>query len=44
MGRRRAVEYTLDPYVSFLCALPHVAFVPVIVFWLGFDLKFRWRA
>jgi ABC-type nitrate/sulfonate/bicarbonate transport system permease component len=41
MGRWRAVEYTLDPYVSFLYALPHVAFVPVMVFWLGFELKFR---
>lgn len=41
MGRWRAVENVLDPYVSFLYALPHVAFVPVMVFWLGFRLEFR---
>ena len=41
MGRWRAVEHTLDPYVSFLYALPHVAFVPIMVVWLGFELKFR---
>jgi len=41
MGRWRAAEHALDPYVSFLYAIPHVAFVPVMVFWLGFDLKFR---
>jgi NitT/TauT family transport system permease protein len=41
MGRWRSVEHTLDPYVSFLYALPHVAFVPIMVFWLGFNLEFR---
>jgi ABC-type nitrate/sulfonate/bicarbonate transport system permease component len=41
MGRWRAVEHILDPYVSFLYALPHVAFVPLMVIWLGFGLKFR---
>jgi NitT/TauT family transport system permease protein len=41
MGRWRSVEHVLDPYVSFLYALPHVAFVPVMVFWLGFRLEFR---
>ena len=41
MGRWRPVEYVLDPYVSFLYALPHVAFVPLMVVWFGFQLKFR---
>jgi ABC-type nitrate/sulfonate/bicarbonate transport system permease component len=41
MGRWRAVEHVLDPYVSFLYALPHVVFVPVMVVWFGFELKFR---
>src|SRR5581483_69486 len=41
MGRWRAVEHVLDPYISFLYALPHVAFIPVMVFWLGFRLEFR---
>lgn len=41
MGRWRPVEYVLDPYVSFLYALPHVAFVPLMIIWFGFDLKFR---
>lgn len=41
MGRWRPLEHALDPYVSFLYALPHVAFVPVMVIWLGFGLKFR---
>ena len=41
MGRWRPIEHVLDPYVSFLYALPHVAFVPVMVVWFGFQLKFR---
>lgn len=41
MGRWRPVEHVLDPYVSFLYALPHVAFVPLMVVWFGFQLKFR---
>ncbi len=41
MGRWRSVEHVLDPYVSFLYALPHVAFVPVMIVWLGFRLEFR---
>lgn len=41
MGRSRVVERVLDPYVSFLYALPHVAFVPLMVIWLGFQLKLR---
>jgi NitT/TauT family transport system permease protein len=41
MGRWGTVENVLDPYVSFLYALPHVAFVPLMVVWFGFGLKFR---
>jgi NitT/TauT family transport system permease protein len=41
MGRWRKVENVLDPYVSFLYALPHVAFVPLMIIWFGFELKFR---
>ncbi len=41
MGRWRPVEYVLDPYISFLYALPHVAFVPLMIVWFGFELKFR---
>ena len=41
MGRWRSAEHTIDPYVSFLYALPHVAFVPIMIVWLGFQLEFR---
>jgi NitT/TauT family transport system permease protein len=41
MGRVRSVEYIVDPYVSFLYALPHASLVPLMVIWLGFQLKFR---
>lgn len=41
MGRWRRFEWVLDPYVSFLYALPHVSFVPLMIIWLGFELKFR---
>jgi ABC-type nitrate/sulfonate/bicarbonate transport system permease component len=40
MGRSRAVESVIDPYVSFLYALPHVTFIPLMVVWLGFGLPF----
>lgn len=40
MGRFRWVENVTDPYVSFLYALPHVCFVPLMVVWLGFGFKF----
>jgi len=41
MGRWRSFEHVVDPYVSFLYALPHVAFVPLMIVWFGFELKFR---
>lgn len=41
MGRARSIEHVADPYISFLYALPHVSLVPLLVIWLGFELKFR---
>jgi NitT/TauT family transport system permease protein len=40
MGRSRVIEHALDPYVSFLYALPIVVFVPIMVIWLGFGFNF----
>lgn len=40
MGRSRTIELALDPYVSFLYALPLVVFVPLMVIWLGFGFNF----
>jgi len=40
MGRSRIAEKLLDPYVSFLYALPHAVFIPIMVQWLGFQFKF----
>lgn len=40
MGRFRWFENVTDPYVSFLYALPHVVFVPLMVVWLGFGFNF----
>jgi NitT/TauT family transport system permease protein len=40
MGRFRWFENVTDPYVSFLYALPHVCFVPLMVVWLGFAFNF----
>jgi len=40
MGRFRWFENVTDPYVSFLYALPHVVFVPLMVVWLGFGFAF----
>jgi ABC-type nitrate/sulfonate/bicarbonate transport system permease component len=41
MGRSRAFQSIVDPYVSFLYALPHVTFIPLMIVWLGFGLPFR---
>ena len=40
MGRSHVAEKLLDPYVSFLYALPHAVFIPIMVEWLGFQFKF----
>jgi ABC-type nitrate/sulfonate/bicarbonate transport system permease component len=41
MGRSKIIENVADPYVSFIYALPHVSFVPLMIVWLGFGIKFR---
>ena len=41
MGRSRLVEYSLDPYVTFLYVLPGVSLIPLLVLWFGFDLHLR---
>jgi NitT/TauT family transport system permease protein len=41
MGRWKKVAYALDPYVTFLYCLPHVALVPLMIILLGFDYPFR---
>jgi NitT/TauT family transport system permease protein len=35
MGRFRLLEYVLDPYVSFLYALPTVVILPLLIIWIG---------
>lgn len=40
MGQFRWVSNVLDPYITFLYALPHAVFIPLMVVWLGFDFKF----
>lgn len=35
MGRFRLLEYIMDPYVSFLYALPMVVIVPLLIIWIG---------
>lgn len=41
MGRWKRVAWSLDPFVYFLYALPHVALVPLMIILLGFDWPFR---
>ena len=41
MGRSRLVEFVFDPYVTFLYVLPNVAFIPVLVVWLGLGWEMR---
>jgi ABC-type nitrate/sulfonate/bicarbonate transport system permease component len=39
-GRFGWFENVTNPYISFLYALPHVVFVPLMVVWLGFGFNF----
>jgi len=39
MGRLALVEQALDPYVNALYATPLVAVIPLVVLWLGFQVK-----
>lgn len=41
MGRFRPLEFVLDPYVSFLYALPTIALIPLLVIWFGIDTQLR---
>jgi ABC-type nitrate/sulfonate/bicarbonate transport system permease component len=41
MGRWKTFSYALDPYVTFLYCIPHVALVPLMIILLGFDTPFR---
>jgi NitT/TauT family transport system permease protein len=41
MGRFRTLEFVLDPYVSFLYALPSIALIPLLVIWFGIDAELR---
>jgi NitT/TauT family transport system permease protein len=40
MGQFRWLNNVLDPWVSFLYALPHAVFIPIFVVWLGFGFNF----
>lgn len=41
IGRYRIVEYVLDPYVSFLYALPMVVLIPLLIIWIGIGTPAR---
>lgn len=41
MGQFRLVEYLLDPYVSFLYALPMIVIIPLLIIWFGLGAESR---
>ena len=41
MGRYKAFEFVLDPYITFLYVIPSVALVPLFILWFGFSLQFQ---
>lgn len=41
IGRYRIVEYVLDPYISFLYALPMVVLIPLLIIWIGIGTPAR---
>lgn len=41
MGRYKRIHFVLDPYVTFLYVIPSVAFVPLLILWLGFSQPFQ---
>ena len=41
MGLSRVIEVALDPYVSALYSTPRIVLVPVMILWLGIDLRVR---
>lgn len=41
MGLNRVIEIALNPYVSALYSTPRIVLVPVLILWLGIDLRVR---
>jgi ABC-type nitrate/sulfonate/bicarbonate transport system permease component len=41
MGRYHRIEVILDPYVSFMNATPLVAFIPLLIIWVGIEFPAR---
>ena len=41
MGRNRAIEVVLSPYVNALFVTPRIALVPLLVLWFGLDFELR---
>lgn len=39
IGQFWALEYTLDPYINAINAIPRVALVPLIILWFGLELE-----
>ena len=38
IGRYRVAEYSLDPYINLLYALPLIVMIPILTIWLGSNL------
>jgi NitT/TauT family transport system permease protein len=39
IGQFDLLEYTLDPYINALLAIPRVALVPLIILWFGLEMQ-----
>jgi ABC-type nitrate/sulfonate/bicarbonate transport system permease component len=39
IGQFEFLEYTLDPYINALLAIPRVALVPLIILWFGLEIQ-----
>jgi NitT/TauT family transport system permease protein len=39
IGQFELIEYTLDPYINALLAIPRVALVPLIILWFGLEME-----
>ncbi|MGI0081312.1 MAG: ABC transporter permease, partial [Nitrososphaerales archaeon] len=35
IGRNRVAEYSLDPYISLIYAVPLIVMIPILIIWLG---------
>jgi ABC-type nitrate/sulfonate/bicarbonate transport system permease component len=38
IGRSKTTEYALDPYVSFIYAIPIIVMIPILIVWFGSNL------